>query len=164
MTLAAWPTARPRYNINPWPAALVVGLSAYIVARAGGRNNPRASYPGRRLDLQPDPPRKRGWTLVRLIPADPIYTGALASLLSDVDAVGLALAGPLGEVFHSYWPTLFLDPRPPSGRRIRKRADPSWVHPRGTWPELSSSRRRRTIARLGGVALGHNWPAVDVPP
>src|SRR5690349_7389547 len=36
-----------------------------------------------------------GWALIRIIPGDPVYTGAVASLLSDVDAAGLALAGPL---------------------------------------------------------------------
>ena len=106
MTLAAWPTARPRYNINPWPAALVVGLSAYILARPVVAIIHELAILGAAWIFNQIHHGSAGWTLVRLIPADPIYTGALASLLSDVDAVGLALAGPPGEIFHSYWPTL----------------------------------------------------------
>lgn len=45
-----------------------------------------------------------------LFHSDPIYSGAAASLLSDVDVAGLAVAEPLGTSLHAALPSIFLDP------------------------------------------------------
>lgn len=48
--------------------------------------------------------------LLRSLPLDPIYTGALLSTLGGIEPRGLALAGPLGEALHAGWPALFEAP------------------------------------------------------
>ncbi len=108
--IAALPAARPRRTSTPWPVALVVGLSAYLLARPVVAVIHELAILGAAWLFNQIHHGSSGWTLVRLIPGDPIYTGAVASLLSDMDAVGLALDGPLGALLHSYWPAVFLDP------------------------------------------------------
>lgn len=44
------------------------------------------------------------------IPLDPIYTGTLFLLLSNVQVNGVAVAGPIGQVAHGAWPGLFAAP------------------------------------------------------
>jgi hypothetical protein len=44
------------------------------------------------------------------IPLDPIYTGTLFLLLSDVKVAGVAVARPLGAALHAAWPTIFAPP------------------------------------------------------
>jgi hypothetical protein len=44
------------------------------------------------------------------IPLDPVYTGTMFLMLSDVQVAAVAVAPPLGDVLHAAWPGLFGDP------------------------------------------------------
>src|SRR5438105_2851056 len=48
--------------------------------------------------------------LLRSLPLDPIYTGALLATVGGIEPRGLALAGPLGDALHQDWPALFESP------------------------------------------------------
>jgi hypothetical protein len=48
--------------------------------------------------------------LLRLLPLDPIYTGAMLLTLGGIEPLGLALAEPLGLLLHDRWPSFFQSP------------------------------------------------------
>jgi hypothetical protein len=108
--IAAIPARRVRQLNSIWIAAPIAGVLIYVLARPLVAMTHELAILGAAGLFSMIHHSNVGWTLVRTLPGDPIYTGAVASLLSDVDAAGLALSGPLGAVLHARWPTLFLDP------------------------------------------------------
>ncbi|HEX3247162.1 MAG TPA: hypothetical protein VHX16_17290 [Chloroflexota bacterium] len=105
-----WPLARPRQAPNLWLIAWAAGLIVYLLARPALSLIHELAILGATGLFNQIHHERLGSLLVQHLPADPIYTGAVAALLSDVDAVGLALTGPIGSVLHSHWPAFFLDP------------------------------------------------------
>ena len=45
-----------------------------------------------------------------LAPFDPVYTGAMFRMLSDIETAGLAVPQPFGQLPHQIWPRLFASP------------------------------------------------------
>jgi hypothetical protein len=108
--IATIPARRARQLNSAWIIAPIAGLLVYLLARPLLAITHELAILGAAGLFNMVHHSNAGWALVRVMPGDPIYTGAVASLLSDVDAAGLALAGPLGASLHARWPTLFLDP------------------------------------------------------
>jgi hypothetical protein len=109
--IASLPVSRARQRLPAvWIIAPLAGLLIYVLARPLVAITHELALLGATGLFSLIHYSSAGWALVQIIPGDPIYTGAVASLLSDVDAAGLALAGPLGAALHARWPTLFLDP------------------------------------------------------
>src|ERR671926_288497 len=48
--------------------------------------------------------------VLRVLPFDPIYTGALLLTVGGIEPRGLALAGPLGALLHALAPSMFEAP------------------------------------------------------
>ena len=89
--IAVWPAGRARHLHTPWLIAPIAGVLIYVLARPLVALTHELAVLGAAALFSLIHHGSAGWALVRLIPGDPVYTGAVASLLSDVDAAGLAL-------------------------------------------------------------------------